>query len=89
MHKCSDDRSLYVPEWTFPDIMNDIFRLKENMYNFQNFHIFQTENSRSLKCGLDAIPYSDSQLWHQVSIDICDAASLAPFKIEGNVKVVM
>ena len=31
-----------------PDIMNDIFRL-ENMCNLLNFHIFQTENLRSLK----------------------------------------
>ena len=33
-----------------PDIMDDIFKLRENMYkNLQNFHIFQTENPRSLK----------------------------------------
>ena len=32
-----------------PDIMNDIFMLRENMYNLRNFHIFQTENRRSLK----------------------------------------
>ena len=40
-----------------PNIMNDIFKLRENMYNLQNFLIFQTENSRSLKYGHDAIPY--------------------------------
>ena len=39
------------------DVMNDIFKLRENMYNLQNFHIFQTENPRSLKYRLDAIPY--------------------------------
>ena len=33
-----------------PDIMNDIFKLTENMYkNLRNFRIFQTENPRSLK----------------------------------------
>ena len=32
-----------------PDIMSDIFKLRENMYNLRNFHIFQTENLRSLK----------------------------------------
>ena len=37
-----------------PDIMNDIFKVRENKYNLQNFHIFQTENLRSLKYGLDA-----------------------------------
>ena len=44
--------------------MNDIFKLRENMYNLRNFHIFQTENPRSLKYGLDAIPYRASQLWN-------------------------
>ena len=45
------------------DIMNDIFKLRENMYNLRNLHIFQTENPHSLKCVLDAIPCRASQLW--------------------------
>ena len=40
-----------------PEIMNDIFKLRENMYNLRNFHIFQTENPRPLKHRLDTIPY--------------------------------
>ena len=32
-----------------PDMMNDIFKLRKNVHNLQNFHIFQTENPRSLK----------------------------------------
>ena len=46
-----------------PDIMNDAFKLREYTYNLQNFHIFQTENPRPLKYGLDALPYCASQLW--------------------------
>ena len=61
------------------DIMNDIFKLIENMYNLRNYHIFQTENPRSLK---------DSMLFHIVlanSGNRCllisrKAASLALFK---------
>ena len=60
--------------------MNDIFKLRENTYSLQNFHIFQRENPGSLKYGLDAIPYRTSQLWQQVAIDIREAASLALFK---------
>ena len=60
--------------------MYDIFKLRENMYNLRNFHIFQIENPRSLKYGLDVCPYRASQLWEQVSIDIREAASLALFK---------
>ena len=29
-----------------PEIMNDIFKLRENVYNLRNFHIFQTESHR-------------------------------------------
>ena len=60
-----------------PDIMNDIFKLRENTYNLRNFHILQTENSPSLKYGLDAIPYRVSQL---VPTDNREAASLTLFK---------
>ena len=45
------------------DIMNDIFKLRENTHNLWNFHTFQTENPRSLKYSLDAISYRASQLW--------------------------
>ena len=43
-------------------------------------HIFRTENPRSLKYGLDLIPYRASQLWQQVPIEIREAASAALFK---------
>ena len=58
--------------------MNNVFKLKENMYSLQKFHIFQTENPRSLKYGL--------MLFHivlanrQVPIDIRETASLTLFK---------
>ena len=38
-----------------PGITNDI-KSREIMCNFQNFHIFQTENPCSLKYGLNPIP---------------------------------
>ena len=63
-----------------PDIINDIFKLKGNMCNLRNFHIFQTENPGWLKYGHDAIPYCASQLWQQVPIDIREAACLALLK---------
>ena len=60
--------------------MNDIFKLRENMYNLRNFHIIHTENPRSLKYGLDVIPYRASRLWQHVPIDNREAASLVLFK---------
>ena len=63
-----------------PDIMNDIFKLRENMYNLGNFNIFQTENLRSLKYGLDTNPFRASQLWQKDPTDVRKVASLTIFK---------
>ena len=63
-----------------PNIMGDISKLRKDMYNLRNFHIFQTENPWSLKYWLNTIPYCARQLWQQVPIDICKPASLAIFK---------
>ena len=62
------------------DIINDIFKFRENTYNLRNFHIFQTKNPCPLKYGLDAIPYCASQLWQQLPIDNREAAYLNLFK---------
>ena len=40
-----------------PDIMSYIFRFRENTYNLRNFHIFESQNSRTKKFGLDSIVY--------------------------------
>ena len=63
-----------------PDIMNNIFKLRENVYNLWNFQIFQTEKPRSLKYELNAFPSRASQLWEQVPFDIREAPSLVLFK---------
>ena len=43
-----------------PDIMSDIFKLRENTYNLRNFHIFESQNPRTKKFGLDSIAYRAS-----------------------------
>ena len=51
----------------------------------------QIKNPRSVKYGLDAIPYRASQLWQEVTIDTHEAASLALFKVTlgiENVRIV-
>ena len=53
-----------------PDIMSDIFKLRENTYNLINFHIFESQNSRTKKFGLDSIAYRASQLWKIVPEEI-------------------
>ena len=56
------------------------FQVKRKYAQSPKLSFFQTENPRSLKYGLDAIPYRASQLWKQVPTDIGEAASLAYFK---------
>ena len=63
-----------------PDIMNEIFILRKNSYNLRHFHLFQTENPRSSKFGLDAIAYRASQLWQQLPTEIREVPSLSIFK---------
>lgn len=63
-----------------PEIMNGILNLKRNVCNLGYFHIFQTENSRSLKFGLNTFPYRVSQLWQLVLTRIREACSLALLK---------
>ena len=40
-----------------PDIMNDVFHLRQNTYNLQNFHAFATDVPRNI-CMLNHVVYS-------------------------------
>ena len=60
--------------------MNDIFKLRENTYNLRNFHIFESENPRTKRFGLDCIAYRPSQLWKNVPVEIRNSNSLTVFK---------
>ena len=59
-----------------PDIMSDIFNLRENTYNLRNVHIFESQNPRTKKFGLDSIAYRASQLWKNVPEEIRNSTSL-------------
>ena len=63
-----------------PDIICDIFKLRENNYNLRNFHIFESQNPRTKKFGLDSIAYRASQLWKNVPEEIRNSTSLPMFK---------
>ena len=62
-----------------PDIMSDIFKLRENTYNLRNFHIFKSQNPRTKKFDLDSIAYRASQLWKNVPEEIRNSVSLLIF----------
>ena len=69
-----------LPYCLFPDIMSDIFKLRENTYSLRNFHIFESQNPRTKKFGLDSIAYGTSQLWKNVPEEIRNSTSLPMFK---------
>ena len=53
-----------------PDIMSDIFKLRENTNNLRNFHKFESQNPITKKFGLDSIAYRASQFWKNVPEEI-------------------
>ena len=60
-----------------PDIKSDIFKLRENTYNLKNFLIFESQNPRTKKFGLDN---RASQPWKNVPKEITNSTSLPVFK---------
>ena len=64
----------------FPDVINTIFKLRENTYNLRNFHAFECQNPRIKKFGLDSIAHRASQLWEIVPEEIRNSPSLLIFK---------
>ena len=40
-----------------PQIMNDIFKLRKNIYNLRNVHLFESLNPRTKRYGLDGNAY--------------------------------
>ena len=64
----------------FLDIMSNIFKLRENTYNLRNSHMFESQNPRTKKFGLDSIAYRAGQLWKNVPEEIRNSTSLPMFK---------
>ena len=63
-----------------PDIMSDIFKLREKSYNLRRFHVFDSQNPRTRTFGLDSIAYRASQLWKNVSEEIRNSTPFPMFK---------
>ena len=81
-HKCIE--FLFIEVYTHvnglsPDIMNTIFKLRQNTYNLRNFFVCETENPRRKTFLLDSIAYRASQLWKTVPKEIRNSASSSIF----------
>ena len=57
--------------------MNAIFKLRQNTYNLENVHAFESQNPKTTKFFLDSIAYRASQ---NVPEEVRNAISVAVFK---------
>ena len=58
-----------------PDLMNEVFYLRQNHYNLRNFNVFATDNPRN-KYLLNSSVYRANQLWQTLPSEIKGCASL-------------
>ena len=57
-----------------PDLMNEVFYLRQNHYNLRNFNVFATDNPRN-KYLLNSSIYRANQLRQTLPSEIKDCAS--------------
>ena len=63
----------------FPNLMNEVFYLRQNYYNLSNLNVSATDNPRN-KYLLDSSVYRANQLWQKLTSEIKGCASLQLFK---------
>ena len=60
--------------------MNNIFKLRKNIDNLRNVSLFESQNPRTKRYGLDCLAYRASQIWQTISNEIRDSTSLKKFQ---------
>ena len=65
-----------------PEIMNDVFSTRANMYNTQQFNVFETHTPTSNRYGLNSILYKANQHWNLLPENLKSSRSLTLFKNE-------
>ena len=53
-----------------PEIMNDVFSARANIYNTRQFNVFETHTPTLNRCGSNSIPYKANQLWNPKIISV-------------------
>ena len=64
------------------EIMNEVFSVRANIYNTQQFNVFETHVPTSNRYGLNSIPYKANQLWNLLPKNHKSSPSLTLFKNE-------
>ena len=65
-----------------PEIRNEVFSTRANIYNTQQFNVFETHIPTSNRYGLNLIPYKANQLWNLLPEKVKSSPSLTLFKNE-------
>ena len=65
-----------------PEIMNEVFSTRANIYNTRQFNVFETHIPTSNRYGLNSIPYKANQLWNLLPENLKSSPSLTLFKNE-------
>ena len=65
-----------------PEIMNEVFSTRANIYNTRQFNVFQTHIPTSNRYRLNSIPYKANQLWNLLPGNLKSFPSLTLFKNE-------
>ena len=68
-----------------PDLMNEVFYLRQNHYNLRSFNVFATDNLRN-KYLLNSSVYRANQLWQTLPSEIKGCASKLGAMIDVNVR---
>ena len=63
-----------------PEIMNEVFSTRANIYNTRQFNVFETHIPTSNRYGLNSIPYKANQLWNLLPENLKSSPSLTLFK---------
>ena len=63
-----------------PEMMNEVFSTRANIYNTRQFNIFETQIPTSSRYGLNSIPYKANQPWNLLLHNLKSSPSLTLFK---------
>ena len=72
----------YVHGRLSPEIMNEAFSTRTNIYNTRQFNVFETHIPTSNRYGLNSIPYKANQLWNLLPENLKSSPSSTLFKNE-------
>ena len=65
-----------------PEIMNEVFSTRANIYNTWQFNVFETHTSTSNRYGLNSISYKANEVWNLIPKNLKSSQSLTLFKNE-------